>query len=72
MFALYASSWSSTLEDQIDERDLQHRLALREARIATASSLRAEPQSPRAGLIERIRTSVGLAPAQPECLACAA
>ena len=72
MFAMYASGWPSALEDPTGARELEHRIALYEARIATdwQSGGTQRPQS--AGLVDRIRQAVGIAPAQPECLTCPA
>jgi len=72
MFAMYANGWPSAIEDPTDERDRYHRIALHEARIASDWSAAASRRSEAAGLLDRVRRAIGIAPAQPDCAACTA
>lgn len=72
MYALYASHWPTSLEDPTEERDRYHRIALHEARIASEWSSTASRRSQPAGILDRVRQAIGLAPAAPECVACSA
>ena len=64
LYALYASSWSSALEDPTAERDRFHRVTLQEARFATERHSPDGRVSEPAGLVDRIRKAIGLAPAE--------
>jgi hypothetical protein len=72
MFALNAGSWPVDRESPAEARDRYHRVALHEAQIASeASEHRSAPAAHR-NLMDRVRVAIGLAPAEPACVGCAA
>ncbi|HJW21691.1 MAG TPA: hypothetical protein VJ506_04600 [Candidatus Limnocylindrales bacterium] len=71
MYGLYASIWPEAFRDGIDERAMDHRRAIHEARIAS------QPSGPAArhgmtSLTDRVRLALQLSPAQTDCVTCPA
>jgi hypothetical protein len=72
MYALYATAWTTPPEDPTEERNRFHRIALHEARIASDWRTTASREARPAGLLDRVRAAIGIAPAQADCVACSA
>ena len=69
MYGLYASIWPEAFRDGIDERALDQRRAIHEARIAS------RPPTARHGvtsLTDRVRLALQLSPAESDCATCLA
>ena len=71
MYGLFATIWPEAFRDRIDERALDHRQAIQEARIAS------QPAAPMArhgvtSLTDRVRLALQLSPAETDCVTCPA
>jgi hypothetical protein len=72
MFALNTGVWPVNREDPAEIRDRYHRVALHEARIA-ADAREEEPiRTSARSLADRVRLAFGLAPSEPQGVACGA
>ena len=71
MYGLYASIWPEAFRDPIDERQLAHRRAIHEARIASQPSIPTAHHGV-ASLTDRVRLALQPAPAEADCVTCPA
>jgi hypothetical protein len=71
MFALSAGVWPVNREDPTEIRDRYHRVAMHEAQVAADAREPAARPSGRS-LADRVRLAIGLAPSEPQCIACGA
>jgi hypothetical protein len=72
VFALNAGAWPATREDPTEARDRYHRIALAEARTASEREPHSEPETETIGILDRVRSALGLATTQPDSVACCA
>jgi len=72
MFALSAGVWPVNREDPTEIRDRYHRVAMHEAQVAADSREQALVRASGRSLADRVRLAIGLAPSEPQCIACGA
>lgn len=72
MFGLNAGVWPVNREDPGEARDRYHRIALHEAQVASYSHADEVLRPAGRSLADRVRLAIGLAPSEPQCVACAA